>query len=265
MSNSYRAWLPHDFETHQEAVKRRDKLITTLTRSTGDDKALAKNLRRCKKERRCQIEACPICMRHFRIWLLREGQMVLEEGRRRRWYACTIVPAGLRVPPGELASFDPKKYVKKVQRKLRYSRLKGALVIGGIDFSFNTKNNKDLHWQPHLYLLISTGRSRKSKEQIRRGLERVFEWEPTADKPYNSKRVYSPRGALSYAYKALFGRRSGYRANGRANTRDLPLKSPEQREIASFLSGYRPGDRLILRGMRRDGKRLRLLACRRDS
>lgn len=259
MSNIYSAWLPEKFETHQEAVKRRDKLLATLAKGTDEDKALAKKRRRCKKTNRCLSEACPICMRYYRIRLLREGQMVLEEGRRRRWYACTIVPAGLRVPRGELASFDLENYVKTVRQKLRRSGLKGALIIGGVDFSFNTKNNKDLHWQPHLYLLISTGRSRKSKQQIRRGIERVFEWEPTADSPYNSKRVYSPRGALTYAYKALFGRRSGYRANGRANTRNQPLKPPEQRELALFLDQYRVGDRLILRGMRRDGDRLRLL------
>lgn len=254
MSNSYRALLPRKFETHQEAVKHRDKLVATLTKGTDEDKALAKNLRRCKRERRCQSEACPVCMRLFRKWLLREGLMVLEE--RRCWYACSIVPAGLRKPVGELANFDLENYVEAVKKRLeRSSDLKDALVIGGVDFSLNTEDNGNPVWQPHLYLLIAG----LPKKQLKDAVTEAFRGELTSRRPYRLTRVYGPRGALSYAYKALFGRRSGYRANGRANTRNLPLKSPQQREIASFLSGYRTGDRLILRGMRRDGKRLRLL------
>ena len=254
MSNSYRAWLPRKFETQKEAVKRRDKLVATLAKGTGEDKTTARKLRRCKNKRRCQTEACPICMRPFRKWLLREGLMVLEE--RRYWYACSIVPADLRKPIGELANFDLENYVKAVKKRLeRSSGLKDALVIGGVDFSLNTEDNANPVWQPHLYLLIAG----LSKKQLKAGLTEVFKGETTSRRPYRLTRVYGPRGALSYAYKAQFWRRSGYTHNGRANTRNLPLKLPEQREITSFFERYRPGDRLILRGIRRDGGRLRLL------
>ena len=254
MSNSYRAWLPRKFEAHQEAVKRRGKLVATLAKGTGEDKALAEKLSNCSKGNRCQLEACPVCMRRFRKWLLREGLMVLEE--RRYWYACSIVPAGLRKPIGELANFDLEKHVEVVKKRLqRSSGLKDALVIGGVDFSLNTEDNGNPVWQPHLYLLIAG----LPKKQLKDAVTEAFRGELTSSRPYRLTRVYGPRGALSYAYKAQFWRRSGYRANGRANTRNLPLRSPQQREIASFFGRYRTGYRLILRGMRRDGRRLRLL------
>lgn len=259
MSNSYRAWLPEKFETHQEAVDRRDKLVATLAKGTAEDKALAKELKRCKKKKRCLSEACHICMRHYRIWLLRDGLMVLEG--RKYWYACTIIPAGLRVPRGELASFDLKKHIEAVKKRLgRSPGLKDALVIGGVDFSLNTEDNDNPTWQPHLYLLIAG----LPKKRMKAAVTEAFKGELTSSRPCRLTRVYGPRGALSYAYKALFWRRSGYGDIGSANTRNQPLKAPEQRELALFLDQYRVGDRLILRGMRRDGGRLRLLPGRRD-
>jgi hypothetical protein len=260
MSKSYRAWLPRNFESAKQALKHRDKLVAALKNGTADAKALARKLTGCSKDNRCGSEACPICMRKFRIGLLREGLMVIEE--RRYWYACSIIPAGLSRPIGDLASFDLKKYREAVKKRLeRSEELNGVVVIGGVDISLNTEDNNNPTWQPHLYLLVAG----LPKKVLKAAITRAFEGEITARRPQRLRRVYGPRGALSYAYKARFWRRSGYQPpKGRKNTRFQALKPPELHELSLFLSMYRVGDRLILRGVRRDGSRFRILVCRRD-
>jgi hypothetical protein len=60
---------------------------------------------------------------------------------------------------------------------------------------------------------------------------------------------------ISYAYKAVFARRSAYiDADGKSQTRGLPLKGPDNRELLQFLAQHKVGCRAILRGVRRNGK-----------
>jgi hypothetical protein len=53
----------------------------------------------------------------------------------------------------------------------------------------------------------------------------------------------------------VFKRRSAYiDADGKAQTREFPLKGPDVRELLQFLAKYKVGSRAILRGVRRNGK-----------
>jgi hypothetical protein len=62
---------------------------------------------------------------------------------------------------------------------------------------------------------------------------------------------------VTYCYKALFKRRSGYTdSQGNHRTKDLPLKSNDLRQLLPFLAKYKVGARLILAGVRRNGQRL---------
>ena len=63
--------------------------------------------------------------------------------------------------------------------------------------------------------------------------------------------------AVTYLFKAIFKRRSRYtNTNGQARTKSLPLKGQELRELLQFLDQHPVGERLILRGIRRNGRRL---------
>jgi hypothetical protein len=68
--------------------------------------------------------------------------------------------------------------------------------------------------------------------------------------------VNDPLNCVTYLFEAIFKRRSRYtNANGH-RTKSLPLKGPELRELLQFLDRQSVGERLILRGIRRNGRRL---------
>ena len=70
-----------------------------------------------------------------------------------------------------------------------------------------------------------------------------------------------PSNCVTYLFKAIFKRRSRYtNANGH-RTKSLPLKGRELRELLQFLDHHPVGERLILRGIRRNGRRLVIISA----
>jgi hypothetical protein len=147
--------------------------------------------------------------------------------------------------------------VKRLRKRLeRVSYFHKRLVIGGLDISLNLTNNILQGWQLHLYLLIEGKKTRKLKAAVKQ----AFPPEPTAKRPYRFRPVKQRAEAISYAHKAVFNRRSSYLKNGKPRTRNLPLKDAELCELCTFLDRFPLGSRLILRGVRRNGKRLQRIA-----
>jgi hypothetical protein len=65
-----------DFETKQEALERRAKLVCQL--QNGDDSAqeVAAKLTGCERHRRCGSPICPICVGELRLLVhLRDGRL----------------------------------------------------------------------------------------------------------------------------------------------------------------------------------------------
>ena len=259
--STYRTSLPAGFETLETAVARRESLASLLKEGEAPERRLARKLKECCRESPCNSGACPTCTREFRIWLLSEALPIIEAGgprassshlgHTRYWTSVSVIPAGYRCAPGQLDGFDLAKKVKSLATAISRSSLASGLVIGGFDVSLNSTSDEDPLWQLHLYLLIS-GKPKDVKE----GIKAAFRPEPTADRPYRCTQVYSPRGALTYAYKAAFSRRSSYRWEGRQFTRHLPLAPHQQRELALFLDQGDAGGRLILSGLKRNGSKL---------
>jgi hypothetical protein len=138
-----------------------------------------------------------------------------------------------------------------LQKRLERSDISDRIVIGALDLSLNLNNDKIGGWQVHLYLLVE-GNNDKT---LRQTVKAVFPPEPTAAKPYDFREVDDPLKAITYAYKAVFKRRSAYiDADGNAQTRALPLKAADKRELLQFLGQHKVGSRAILRGVRRNGK-----------
>jgi hypothetical protein len=164
---------------------------------------------------------------------------------------CSIITEGMLVPYGSLHTLDLNALVKRIQKRLQRADIGTRIVLGGIDISLNLTDNNMVGWQLHLYLLI-TG---KNTKKLRAALKAAFPPEPSALKPYDFREVEDPLQALTYAYKGVFKRRSAYiDPDGKPQTRDLPLKGPDVRELLQFLSKHKVGSRAILRGVRRNGK-----------
>jgi hypothetical protein len=191
-------------------------------------------------------------MREFRLWWTGEAVKILLQ--RPRWTRCSIITKGLLVPYGQLATFDLDAAVKRIRKSIERSSVRGRIVLGALDLSLNLEQNKMVGWQFHLYLLIEGDNDNRFEAAVKK----AFPPEPTALAPYDFTRVSDPLEVLTYAYKALFERRSGFIGNdGVHRTKDLPLKGADLRELLPFLGKYKVvGARLILCGLRRNGQHL---------
>jgi hypothetical protein len=104
-----------------------------------------------------------------------------------------------------------------------------------------------------LYMLIEG----EHTPQLEEAVKATFPPEKTARVPFHFKQLTGKPGAVTYLYKSMFWRRSRYTVYERhPRTRNQPLKRPELRELLEFLGRYPVGARLILRGLRRDGRHL---------
>jgi hypothetical protein len=242
--------IPSDFETYSQAKDRRDHRVRILRFGDADSKCLAANMAVCDNEFSCDSDACPICDGLFRRQLCRRGVPILEA--RQTWTRASVVTAGLLVPYDQLAAINLDQLMKRIHKRLDRSTLRYRMIIGGIDISLNLEDNEIIGWQLHLYLLIEG----ENDQALREAIKAAFPPEPTAPEPYQFKTVGDFAKAVTYAYKSTFYRRSRYRKNGKPQTRSQSLKPPDLRILLPFLHRFSIGTRLILRGVRRDGKNL---------
>jgi hypothetical protein len=248
------------FETIDQALKRRAKLVGQL--HNGDDaaKQLAANVAACKNYRRCGSPICPMCVRALRRRFIFQAAGCVNDLRLSN-------PAALRgkvvrfsaVPPeayrfGHLADADLCALNKKLQK--RHERAEFPLVFAGVDISLNVFDNStsDACWQPHVYGLVIG----LTPDQVRAALAAHYPPGEHARRPLLVTRCKKLAAVLSYCIKPYFSRRSGYRDdhNGRRNSGPQPLNSLQMQDLATWLDQYRLEDRYLLRGCRKQGSRI---------
>jgi len=241
------------FETFEDAVRRRKVHRKRLKAATRRQRHAARPLMKCRNAHRCETEACRVCMREFRLWWLGEAVKIMVQ--RPNWTRCSIISKGLRVRYRGLSTFDLSSEIKRLRKRLERSALRGRVVLGALDVSLNLENNRIKGWQWHVYLIVEGA----NDETLQNAIKRAFPSDPKAFVPYDFEHI-NPTDYLkvaTYAYKALFKRRSGYKdSQGNHRTKDLPLKSRDLRRLLPFLAKHKVGARLILSGVRRNGQRL---------
>lgn len=242
---------PDGFETYTDAKKRLAHKVRLLRKGNRHQIRLATKLERCRKGNRCDSGACDYCVGAFRLRLYRNSLPIFAA--RSNWTRASVIPAGMLVPVGELANIDLRALASMIDKRLERSSLRHRIVFVGIDVSLNLQDNKILGWQFHLYILVEG----ENSVRLREAIKAAFPPELTAKVPYDFDEVNDPSNRITYLFKAIFKRRSRYAtANGQARTKSLPLKGPKLRELVTFLDQYPIGERLILRGIRRNGSRL---------
>ena len=242
---------PDGFETFTDAKKRRAQKIQILRRGNRDERRLAKKLEGCRKGHRCRSGACDVCLRLYRLNLFRQTSPVLAS--RPHWTRASVVTAGFLVPLGELANVDLHALGEMIDKRVERSSLHRRIVMAGIDTSLNLQDNNIIGWQLHLYMLIDG----ENTLRLREAIKAAFPPEQTAPTPYDFDEMNDPANCVTYLFKAIFKRRSRYTdANSQSRTKSLPLKGPELRELLQFLDQHPAGERLVLRGIRRNGRRL---------
>jgi hypothetical protein len=190
-------------------------------------------------------------MRDFRIsWL---GEAIKIIAQRPHWTRCSVITKGLLVPYGQLPKFDLIAAVKRIRKRLERADIRGRIVLGALDVSLNIEDNVIVGWQFHGYLIVEG----ENDAALQQAIRRAFPPEPSALAPYDFVEVSNPLDVVTYAYKALFERRSGYEdSRGNHRTKDQPLKGADVRELLPFLAKHKVGARLILCGVRRNGQHL---------
>jgi hypothetical protein len=250
-----------DFETQHDAVhwRRKDSKALSLGARLRHQNA-SQLLRQCRKNSRCETEACRVCMRASRLWW--HGEAVKIVMQRPEWTRCSVIPKGMLIPYGGLQGYNLTAEIKKLRKRIQRSKLlSGRVVLGGVDVSLNLLDNRIEGWQFHLYLLVEG----PDDAELRGAITSAFPPEPTAPKPYCFARVEDYLEVIGYAYKAVFDRRSAWRGKGgELHTSDLPLKGQDLRELLPFLAKHKVGARLVLSGVRRNGQRL-VFTTRKDA
>lgn len=268
-SNFYMARFPVNFETFADSKAKTLALAATLAVGNAEAADLSRRLQGCKKGHRCESGACPVCMRLDRKWFMSHGLTTMEaislragrcanhlDDARRHWTAASIIPAGFSAPLGELGSLSLVTKVKTAARCLQRAALGSTRVVGGIDISLNTENNADHTWQLQLYLLVN----QPCTDELGNLLRDAFTLEPSAKRPFHLRQVYMPRTALTYVLKSRFELRSGYMVDGKHKVKKQKLAKPEHLiELAMFLDQGKPTDRLVLKGIKREGKGFKIL------
>lgn len=256
--------LPPGFETFDQAKSRRAKCIAHLRRSTTKGaRALARRLAACKSGSRCGSGACAVCMRKVRMRWTKVASRFLAKFP--LVLAVAIIPKGSSRAAGALDTYDLLKAIRSHQRALQRWLDKANLpykvvVIGGLDLSLNTWENADPTWFPHFHLLVGCMSASDGGRAARDAIQGAIAGAPVL-RAFHSKVVSTDKlaKATSYTLKSVFGRRSAFgRRNELAGKRKprpawQPIRGQHLTELLVFLDAYRPLDRFLLKGVRREG------------
>lgn len=244
-------------ESRKKALHVQAEIISKLFHAHGGEGPLSDELCTCEPLSLCKLEACPVCLLHFRRALV--DVAFDKDLRLGEWSFATIIPGGHLYRRDELHTADLPKLVRAVNKCIERSGFGNAIVVGGIDVSFNTISNNEVGWQLEAHLMINRPCTDNLKAQVRD----AFRLAAHAQRPVLVKPVLCCSDdyfrCLTYTYKSMFSLRSGYFVPNRRGpehpqekrVRDFPLKAPQVVELAEWLGQYPIGARLIMRNIKR--------------
>jgi hypothetical protein len=150
------------FESRDAAKSEKRIRMKALRRLKGEHAGrLRKTLRRCRKERRCLLAICPVCVRRYRIWYTaRALRLFLQCGP---LLFVTLVDPDDGFSPEKLPGFQPKVLIERVRHRLRRAGVDGVL-LGGLDGEFDEDRGK---YQPHLHLVCQAIHAAKLRDMGR--------------------------------------------------------------------------------------------------
>ena len=244
-------------ESRKKACKAQSEIATALLHLHCGESDLADRLNDCSLLSLCKLEACPVCLLHFRRGLMNEAMN--NDLRCGGWSLAVVIPESHLYRRDELYKADLPKLIRSVNKCIERSGLGDVMVIGGIDVSFNTFSNNEIGWQLEVQLLIN----RPCSDELRAQVRSAFRLARNAQRPVVVLPVKPGSDnffrCLTYVYKSMFSLRSGYLVPNRRGpeylpekrVRDLPLKAPQVVELADWLGQYPIGARLVLRNIKR--------------
>jgi hypothetical protein len=257
----FRAMLPH-FETRQQTLHRKVVLIRRLIGGDDDAITVARRLNACSKHAPCESPICPACVRCLRHSFIKGGMAcciadILERGNVPGEHVVAFSGAlsEEQYAVGELHKADFKKLNKRLQR--RFQRAGLPHVLAGVALCLNEDSTR--RWPPSWQLQVYGVVVGLPRLEVKKRIAANLPISESIPRPLKVRSRGELADALSYIIKPMFVRRVSYvDTTGPFNTRKVPIKSAEMRELAVWLDQYPLTARYLLTGCRRYGDRIEL-------
>ncbi|WP_311276816.1 hypothetical protein [Methylobacterium sp. WCS2018Hpa-22] len=256
------------FEGKEEAEKRHKSLLKFLKKYQPLDSDLITRLSRCRRNHRCRLQSCPMCMRRLRIWFCDQVAPLISAVPR-EWLWVTLIPERHCHPEGSLAEFKPQNLIEDLRRALRSHGIKDIVICGAIDYCMEIRKTVEFtplyHWVPHCHLLVRI--SSKQQSLLRTAFSTNLPSSTLVDRPVHIAPLKSDGfeilRPISYCVKARFN--SVYvpprsESKPKAKRKKQRMHGRHQAELASFLARNKLKDRLVLIGAKRVQKSIVLSA-----
>lgn len=232
----------------EEQQRKNIKRLRTYRKDARRRKAnlkLARKLKKCKKDNRCNSPACALCDRAFQRYMVDTCETAIAKGSdAASIYIATLVPP-YRLNPGSSSEELQNRFARSIIRLQGSIKGTGNIaVLGSCDLSANEHQSAkfETHYRPHIWaIFIVTGGLTKAR--IRKALKKEFPIRPLIDGPVTIQKYDGNLKGLAYGFKPWWsqrGRRVTQPAsrdeNGmtlsRQNTR---ARKPRSDQFAEFL------------------------------
>jgi hypothetical protein len=223
-------------EATEQAIEARRKIVTALKDYGPAGQTLARSIGKCMMLRPCRSAACPVCLRHFRIWWGSEIAAYMEKDGG-PWYTVNIVPSDQSFPLGELKRFDWNQLKDRLRKQIARSQIERAIIIGGFDYSLQEfEDGRSSKWRPHMYFLTQTG----GKGLIDGAFRKHYPRDDDTPKPIKvTEHKMTPKDRIAtatYTFKSFFyARKPKKDQRGNADTETQVLAPSQQAELALLL------------------------------
>jgi hypothetical protein len=228
-------------ETAEEARKARHRLMAALTECGTTGRNLARRMGACNLVGPCRSAACPVCLRHFRVWWGSEIADYMERDFG-PWFTVNIVPSDQSFPIGELNRFRWNHLKDRLRKQIERSSIQRAIILGGFDYALQEfKDGRAPKWRPHMYFLTQTG----GKGVIESALRQHYPADDDTPRPVKVTEQRTTQkdriSTATYTFKSVFyARRPEADQRGNADTNKRALAGSHQAELALLLDqqGY---------------------------
>ncbi len=248
-----------DFETLKACEKRQDKLCSALS-SSKDGKGFAQALASCSAKG-CSLpvcnDACHYASRRGRKRNIREAYRLFSR-LNGPLYLVTVVHPNWETAIGGLqgtGTRGPREFVKR--RLSSLSNAKEVIAIGQFERALNIEIDGSMSWSGEVHFVVAG----VSKEEVRAAfnIDAQFRRDPQ-EKLVKVKEIDGLGRTLGYCVKFFLASRVAYiMRNGRQGRRSMPLKREYLAELGAWHASLKSGERIILFGCRRNGRRLKRL------
>jgi hypothetical protein len=261
-----RGLLP-GFEDNETATKRQKLMCGRCEKGNDAEQKVGQRIAGCRKSVRCESGACDLCLKLAREQIVPQAntrmysELKLAQShwkkigralgqKEPKLLSVTAVDYRLATPRGQLDAAVLNRRAEALATALgRSAILSSKVIFGGWDFSLNFPipvGGGDPMWMPHFYMLMVG-----TRDEVKPIIGDMFPSGPGVDRPVKVNEVCCIPGAVSYAIKSQFVRRTSYVGNnGRKATRITGLKSDEKRELAVLLDALGIGARFILKRLK---------------